>query len=95
MSICGSAVVLATEEDELTSGERRARPNVENEIGLLQNSANIGNRIVYMKEPDVKFASNYSEKVWIEFKKEEIATSFVSLLKELKAFGLLGWISAG
>ena len=90
MGICTAAIALATVEDETTSREQRARPNVENEIGMLQSSPNIASRIIYLKEPGVKFASNYQEKVWIPFKKENVQDAFIPLTKELKAFGLLG-----
>jgi hypothetical protein len=90
MELCAGAVALATVEDETTANELRARPNVENEIGMLQVAPNIGSRIVYLKEPGVKFASNYEEKVWIPFEKERIQDSFIALAKELRAFGFLG-----
>lgn len=67
LSICTGAIALATSEDETTAAEKRTRPNVENEIGMMQTAPGIGERIVYLKEPDVRFASNYAEKVWIEF----------------------------
>ena len=87
MGLCAGAIVLATVEDETTAKEKRARPNVENEIGSLQVSTNIANRIVYLKEPDVLFASNYREKVWIPFQKENVESSFVQIIRELRAFG--------
>ncbi len=90
MGMCASAVVLATVEDETIAAEKRTRPNVENEVGLLQNASNVGNRIVYLKEPAVRFASNYEEKVWIPFQKDRVQDAFTPLLKELWAFGLLG-----
>ena len=89
MNVSDSAIVLATAEDETVSErERRAPPNVENEIGMLQASSYIGDRIAYLKEPVVKFASNYAEKAWIKFTKEQIQDSFTVLLRELNAFGL-------
>lgn len=89
MGLCTGAIILATAEDETSSGEQRARPNVENEIGMLQAASNVGERIVYLKESDVKFASNYSEKVWIPFQKERIQDAFTQISKELRAFGFL------
>lgn len=65
MALCTGAIALATVEDETTAGEQRARPNVENEIGMLQMAPNIGSRIIYLKESGVAFATNYQEKVWI------------------------------
>ena len=53
MSICTCAIALATVEDETTAHEQRTRPNVENEIGMLQTAPNIGSRIIYLKEPNV------------------------------------------
>jgi hypothetical protein len=90
MGLCSASVVLATAEDETLAREKRARPNVENEIGMLQAAENIGSRIVYLKEPEVSFASNYSEKIWIEFKKESVHAAFTAIAKELSAFGFFG-----
>jgi hypothetical protein len=90
MSLCSGAIALATVEDETTTLEKRARPNVENEIGMLQMAPNIGARIVYLKEPTVKFASNQQEKVWIPFDKAHVETAFILIAKELRAFGFLG-----
>ncbi len=89
MRLCAGAVILATVEDETTTREERARPNVENEVGALQTSPSIANRIVYLKEPEVQFASNYKEKAWIPFQKETVETAFVHVIRELRAFGFL------
>ncbi|GEM_PF-3051679 len=86
MGLCTGAIVLATVEDETTAHEQRARPNVENEVGMLQMTANIGDRIIYLKESAVQFASNYREKVWIPFVKERVQDAFVDLAKELRGF---------
>ena len=90
MGLCTGAIALATVEDETTSLEHRTRPNVENEIGMLQASENIGARIMYLKEPCVTFASNYAEKVWIGFIKERVQDAFIDIAKELRAFGFIG-----
>ena len=89
MGLCTGAIALATVEDETSAQEQRARPNVENEIGMLQVLSNIGSRIVYLKEPEVVFASNYQEKVWISFSKERVQDAFTALTKELRAFGFI------
>ena len=89
MGLCTGAIALATVEDETTAREHRARPNVENEIGMLQTAQNIGSRIMYLKEPGVTFASNYSEKVWIGFSKDRIQDTFIDIAKELRAFGFI------
>jgi len=86
MSICRSAVVLATADDESVAVVQRTRPNVDHEVGMLQTIRGVRNRIVYLKEPTVKFASNYADKVWIEFDKNRIQDSFVPLIKEINAF---------
>ena len=86
MGICGSAVVLATPDEETPAQTTRVRSNVEHEIGMLQSSPNIGNRIVYMKDPRVQFPSNFREKVWIPFERDRISESFVPLVRELRAF---------
>ena len=90
MALCTGAIALATVEDETVAGEQRTRPNVENEIGMLQMAPNIGSRIIYLKEPDVIFATNYQEKVWIPFSKERVQDTFVALARELRAFGFVG-----
>ena len=96
MELCIGAVALATVEDETIANEQRTRPNeqrtrpnVENEIGMLQAAPNIGSRIIYLKEPNVTFASNYQEKVWIPFTKERVQDSFINIAKELRAFGFV------
>lgn len=90
MSLCAGAIALATSEDETVAREQRARPNVENEIGMMQMAENIGSRIIYLKEPGVQFASNYAEKVWIEFEQERVQDAFIAIAKELRAFGFIG-----
>ena len=89
MGLCIGAVALATVEDETIANEQRTRPNVENEIGMLQTAPNIGSRIIYLKEANVTFASNYQEKVWIPFTKERVQDSFINIAKELRAFGFV------
>jgi len=91
MNLCSAGIALATVEDETTANEKRARPNVENEIGMMQTLPNIGARIIYLKEPEVKFASNYAEKVWIEFRKERVQDAFTAIAREIAAFGLIRW----
>jgi hypothetical protein len=85
IGICTAAIILATEDEEIIAPEARTRPNIENEVGMLQNALNIANRIVYLKEPGVKFATNYAEKVWITFTKERVQDSFIPMLRELRS----------
>jgi len=89
MNLCTGAIVLATAEDETTAHELRTRPNVENEIGMLQAAGNIGSRVIYLKESNVTFASNYAEKAWLAFKKERVQDAFIDVAKELRAFGFI------
>lgn len=90
MSLCSGGIALATAEDETTAKETRTRPNVENEIGMMQTAPNIGSRIIYLKESEVKFASNYKEKAWILFKKEHVEVTFTHIARELRAFRFFG-----
>ena len=90
MGLCSGGISLATAEDECTAKEQRTRPKVENETGMMQTAPNIGSRIVYLKEPDVQFASKYSDKVCIQFGKDRIQDAFTQVARELRAFGLLG-----
>ena len=89
MAVCTGAIALATVEDETIATKQRTRPNVENEIGMLQAAPNIGSRLIYLKELNVAFASNYQEKVWIPFIKERVQDSFIDIAKELRAFGFV------
>jgi hypothetical protein len=89
MSQCVAAIALATAEEEDGTRIKRTRPNVEHEIGLLQSMPNINNRIVYMREPSVNFASNYAEKCWIDFVKEDISDALIPHLRELVGFRLV------
>lgn len=89
MSLCNSAIALATLDDEIDAKDRRTRPNVDHEIGMLQGMLNIGSRIIYLKETGVSFASNYSEKVWYQMNKKYIQNNFMDIVKDLKAFGII------
>lgn len=88
VKMCRAAVVFATSDEKNRGTRTRTRPNIDHEIGMLQSTPEIGGRIVFMKEPAVHAASNYAEKVWIEFLKERIQDSFVPLIRELNAFAL-------
>jgi predicted nucleotide-binding protein len=88
MRICRSAIVLATADEQLDNENSRTRPNIEHEIGMLQTSSAIQNRVVYLKEPSVHFPSNYAEKVWIPFNRACIQEAFPALITELRGFAL-------
>lgn len=88
MRICRSAIVLATADDQPGSGHPRTWPNIEHEIGMLQTSPSIQNRVVYLKEPSVHFPSNYAENVWIPFNRACIQEAFPALITELRGFAL-------
>lgn len=89
MSLCNSAIILATLDDEIDAKKKRTRPNVDNEIGMLQCTPNIRNRIIYLKEPNVAFASNYAEKVWYSMNKKHIQNNFIDIVRDLKVFGII------
>ena len=88
--MCAAGIALATRDDEVEAETVRTRPNVEIEIGMMQTAPNIASRIIYLKEPDVHFASNYAEKVWIAFEAGRIQDALIAIARELRAFGFLG-----
>ena len=90
LSMCAAGIALATRDDEVEAETVRTRPNVEIEIGMMQTAPNIASRIIYLKEPDVQFASNYAEKVWIAFEAGRIQDALIAIARELRAFGFLG-----
>jgi predicted nucleotide-binding protein len=89
MGLCAGGIALATLDDEVEAAKSRTRPNVENEIGMMQTMPNIGARIVYLKQDEVAFATNYAEKVWIPFDPSRTQDAYVPLARELRAFGFV------
>lgn len=70
-----------------SSGEIRGRPNIDNEIGMMVKTPNIGGRIMILKQPEIQIPSNYSEYVWKTFTKKSMDKAFTRVVKELKGFG--------
>lgn len=88
MSQCNCGIVLITADEELESGQKINRRNIDNEIGLLSKSENINPRIIILNEKSVKRASNHAEKVHISFNRSIFGDDvYPALVKELKAFG--------
>ena len=87
MSECDCAIVLAT-GDDVVDDYRQARPNVTHEIGLAQEKFN--NKVVYLKEDGCRFPSNINPKVWESFTQANMEAAYEKVVKELRAFGLLG-----
>lgn len=83
------AIIIYTGEDTLLSGEKRARPNLDHEMGLISNSESIGNRIILLKENGVNLPTNYQQRAYISFKKNYFCEIFIPLIRELKGFGFL------
>lgn len=84
---CNCGLVLLTGEDRTTKGEWRARPNIDHEVGSLQKSPNIENKIIYFKEKTVTLPSNFRNIAWYDFNFNQLDSVFTKILKELKAFG--------
>jgi len=87
--VCNAAIILLTAEDITTKGEARVRPNVDHEVGMLQLSQQIGNRIIYLKETRVILPTNYRERSWHELSNNNIEEIFIKIIEELKAFGMI------
>lgn len=87
ISECDCAVILATADDDV-DGTKQARANVIHEIGLAQRI--LENRVIYLKERRCVFPTNISPKVWEEFERDNMERAFEKIVKELRAFDLLG-----
>lgn len=88
IAYCNSGIALITAEDRLQgSNEVRGRPNVDHEIGILMESANIGGRLIILKEQGVTLPSNYRELVWTEFSGDNLDSALTQIVKEFRAFG--------
>lgn len=82
------AVILGTADDkELKDGKLYPRRNVHIEIGRFQEK--FPTRIVYLLEDEASLPSNISEKLYTRFSKESMDEAFISVARELKAFGIL------
>lgn len=82
------AVILGTADDkELKDGKLYPRRNVHIEIGRVQER--FPRRIVFLLEVGASFPSNISEKLYTRFTHENMDEAFITITRELKAFGIL------
>lgn len=82
------SIVLGTADDkELKDGKLYPRRNVHVEIGRFQER--FPRRIIYLLEEGASFPSNISEKLYTRFSQQSMDEAFISVARELKAFGLL------
>ncbi|HKC62439.1 MAG TPA: TIR domain-containing protein [Pyrinomonadaceae bacterium] len=88
MKACVSAIVLATGDDKVEGSTfYQPRQNVIHEIGLAQQM--LTNRITYLLEENTEFPSNITPKVYERFTRDNLSTSFIAIVRDLKAFGVL------
>jgi len=86
---CIIIVATADNEDRNAKDKFQPRANVSHEIGYGQGLAK---KIIYLKERNVEFGSNYQDCTWHEFESNSRAGIYPVLPKilfELKAFGLV------
>jgi len=79
-------IALATADDEV-DGKMQPRQNVSHEIGLAQKTHK--GRIIYLLEEGAEFGSNISPKVYERFKQRNMMDAFLSIVRELRAYGML------
>lgn len=82
-----AGIVLAT-ADDLVDGHYQPRGNVNIELGRFQER--FPDRVIFLLEQGAAFPSNVSEKVWEPFSHENMERAFRKVVRELRAFGLLG-----
>ncbi|MDO8616258.1 MAG: nucleotide-binding protein [Dehalococcoidia bacterium] len=87
LDMADCAVVLAT-GDDVVDGKLQPRANVHIEIGRFQER--FPHRIIYLLEEGAAFPSNVSEKVWERFSDSNMEKAIVKVVREVRAFGLLG-----
>ncbi len=82
------AIVFGTADDkELKDGKLYPRRDVYIEIGRFQQK--FPNKIIYLLEAGASLPSNISEKLYTRFTQENMEEAFVTVARELKAFGLI------
>lgn len=85
---CDCAIILATKGDvDGRTGESIPRGNILIEIGRSQEI--FPDRLIYLLDEEAKFPTNIDEKVWERFTQENMERTFIKVVKELRAFGLL------
>lgn len=81
------AIILATKGDiDGRTGDFIPRGNVLMEIGKLQEL--FKDKIIYLLQSGTKFPTNIGEKVWTGFSPQSMDNAFISVARELKAFGV-------
>jgi hypothetical protein len=82
------ATILGTADDkELKDGKLYPRRNVYIEIGRFQEK--FPKRIIYLLEEGASFPSDISEKLYTPFTKDSMDEAFITIVRELKKFGIL------
>ncbi|GAI78104.1 unnamed protein product, partial [marine sediment metagenome] len=82
------AIILGTADDkELKDGKLYPRRNVHIEIGRFQEK--FSNRIIYLLEEGASFPSDISEKLYTRFTQDNMDEAFITVARELNAFGIL------
>jgi predicted nucleotide-binding protein len=87
MRSCTAAIILATGDDEVKRNRFQPRQNVIHEIGIAQQI--LTNKITYLLEEKTDFPSNITPKVYERFTKENLTNAFITIARDLKAFGIL------
>ncbi|MFP5260975.1 MAG: TIR domain-containing protein [Blastocatellia bacterium] len=83
-SKCSFAVVVMTGDDDIGTGQPRARENVLHEIGFFQGKFGLEN-VCLLYEEETSIPSNIHGLVYISFPKGIIKASFGELQRELRA----------
>jgi len=80
---CHFAVIILTAEDEMASGNMRARQNVIHEIGFFQGKFGLEN-VLFLKENKVEGFSNFDGIVYEVFSPNSIQSTYERIRKEIK-----------
>lgn len=80
---CSFAVIVITAEDEMASGDIRARQNVVHEIGFFQGRVGLQN-VLFLMEEGVQGFSNIDGIVYESFKKNHIKSTFERIRQEIE-----------
>lgn len=82
------AIILGTADDkELKDGRLYPRRNVYVEIGRFKEK--FPNKIIYLLEKGASFPSDISEKLYTRFTQESMDEAFITVARELRAFGIV------
>ncbi len=81
-----AVIILATGDDKITGDDKlQPRQNVIHEIGLAQVIHQ--GRIIYLLEENTIFPSNIKPKVYSSFSKDNLANSFIDIVREFVSYG--------